>query len=47
MNKTISCSYHAAVINTEGKVICWGYNENGQCNVPEGLVAQTGMVVLM
>ncbi len=47
MNRTISCLNHTAVITSEGKVVCWGKNHDGQCDVPADLVAQTGMVVLM
>jgi len=39
-NQIISCEYyHTAALTSEGKVVCWGNNDEGECNVPEGLVA--------
>ena len=32
-----SSNYHAAVTHSDGTVTCWGYNANGQCDVPVGL----------
>lgn len=28
---------HAAVVHSDGSVTCWGYNNNGECDVPVGL----------
>jgi len=28
---------HTVVLRSDGKVVAWGRNEDGQCNVPEGL----------
>jgi alpha-tubulin suppressor-like RCC1 family protein len=33
----ISCSMHSVALTSEGKLVAWGYNEHGQCNVPEDL----------
>jgi len=30
----MASSLHNVVLTTEGEVVCWGYNEYGQCNVP-------------
>jgi alpha-tubulin suppressor-like RCC1 family protein len=36
--QVIACgAYHTAAINRAGKVVCWGVNASGQCNVPESL----------
>jgi hypothetical protein len=36
--QVIACGhYHTAAINREGKVVCWGNNRYGQCNVPVSL----------
>ena len=29
--------FHNAALRTDGTVMCWGRNEEGQCNVPGGL----------
>ena len=29
--------YHTVGLRVDGTVACWGYNQNGQCNVPSGL----------
>ncbi len=36
-NQTIACSLHTCVITSEGRVVCWGDNEHGQCDVPPDL----------
>jgi hypothetical protein len=35
---SVSCGfYHTAALTVDGKVVCWGSNDNGQCNVPDDL----------
>ena len=42
----ISCGgLHTSALTAEGKVICWG--QQRYCNVPENLIVQTSMVILM
>jgi alpha-tubulin suppressor-like RCC1 family protein len=37
-NVVFSCgSYHTGALTTEGKVLCWGFNGQGQCDVPPTL----------
>ena len=36
--KTIAVgSYHSMALKSDGTVVAWGRNNNGQCNVPDGL----------
>jgi alpha-tubulin suppressor-like RCC1 family protein len=34
----VSCgAFHAAAVTAEGRVVCWGDNDFGQCDVPADL----------
>jgi alpha-tubulin suppressor-like RCC1 family protein len=45
----VSCgSYHATAITHDGRVVCWGCNNHGQCDAPEDIVVLVeGLTILM
>jgi alpha-tubulin suppressor-like RCC1 family protein len=44
----ICCGTYVTVVLTEdGRLVCWGYNDSGQCDVPDTLaVMACGNVLL-
>jgi alpha-tubulin suppressor-like RCC1 family protein len=45
MNMIACGGYHIVAINCEGKVVCWGENECGQCDVPAELESEVVVAV--